>query len=1216
MALNKAKRSVLFNKGIADGTDRFLLEPPAIDYAENLTLGKDGSFSKRMGFDQLAATGTPPQGEILFMREIGGNLHVLTDQGVSSLINGQWQHRAVSAFVASSSVEVETQVYAGMSSADHFALRATPGGDIIGYVVAIEIRESASRVSSKGTIDREDIKTHILFQRYSEQGKFLSQTKISNAISPRFVSSTESDDCFLYYVDIASSTLRSRYFFGATGFLTLAAPYPATDVNLFFATRSHGYTMNQTRLPASWDGIGRYDIVRAGNYHACVRRGLDNHIYVDTITPFDVVADTENLYTPVGVDAVYEVKRAEPLAIHAIGNEVYILWTEHSTFLLDKPGIPSLLHVSKYSINSGTGALTGPTTTIVENPNALSDPDSINGGFTYSHGAMASYGVLLCWVAHKAGNGVDATVVGEPEKTIDWNAVRDPKSGLTIGLLNTAAMTPEPPTRPLAHHRLASKPMFLADGTLVLAAQQWFDATPEIPETLPDNYGYAGVAGAQAPKTTVLCAIDILADDPIVTAFAYVDANQSLFSEYAVSEFAKHTPFIIQDGEDLLILNRVVLGAEDLNIRFDDARNEDEEVRLGNLESPSESLYRIHRIARGSGARPIEAVALGDGFVVNTALPMWFDGRWIGELSPIDAPQIVKVTDKRWIGRGIDLPILDYEYGNKGDDRWRKMNVIGSYSDHYGNIHRSAPSVTLWVDEITGADAAEGELTENGYPIEWVGSHVTVYFTRPLSMLPQDLQYSMEIYASATDVDGAGGDVSDPLLIDATTLEGRSLLSGNSYNALISLVRYAGGPENRFEDPPRTSKTLYSNAGLAADTWPAFTHAVATSTRLWAIDAVNQGRVIASKLFEDFISPEYNPTLAINLGDERNLTAIGKLDDKVVVFEPNDIHVIYGDGPDNRGQGQDFAVHYITTDVGCSDQKSLIETPAGLIFYSAPRGFYLLDRNLQIQFIGAGIEDIARGIRIKDATIDPANAEVRFLVEPDPNTTQTEKYGSDADTTLVTRPPRPVFGNPLPADACLVFYYESGDWMLYTNYPGVASCLYQQRYTKILSDGSVWQESDGYSDPTGENRTLMRSPWIKLSETIQDFQRLWYINFLGRYKSSLQDLGSEVYEAGDVIVRLYFDYEANYAQEERFRMQDFGFDPFDRVPQRPERFQFSVFPVRGRCQAIKIEIEEVNSEDQGEGLTYGLGAGFEIVSADLSVGVSPIRALLPKGVRA
>ena len=271
-----------------------------------------------------------------------------------------------------------------------------------------------------------------------------------------------------------------------------------------------------------------------------------------------------------------------------------------------------------------------------------------------------------------------------------------------------------------------------------------------------------------------------------------------------------------------------------------------------------------------------------------------------------------------------------------------------------------------------------------------------------------------------------------------------------------------------------------------------------------------------------------------------------------------------------------------------------------------------------------GVEDIALGINVIAATMDPRKAEVRFLVEPDPDAVQTVRNGPDPDVTFrvpgqgweTFLPGRPVYGNELPDDACLSFNYEKGTWMLFTNYEGTAATIYQRQYTRLLSDWSVWQESETrFDDPTGTNRTLMRTPWIRLSEQVQDFNRLWRITFLGRYLSSQQDMGGEVYEAGDVRVRLYFDYERDWSQEKLFRIQDFRANQFNSSSLRAERFQFEMSPIRGRCQSVKIEIEEVDSDGTLDGVTYTLGHGFEIVSADFKIGVSPQRALLPKAVK-
>jgi hypothetical protein len=141
----------------------------------------------------------------------------------------------------------------------------------------------------------------------------------------------------------------------------------------------------------------------------------------------------------------------------------------------------------------------------------------------------------------------------------------------------------------------------------------------------------------------------------------------------------------------------------------------------------------------------------------------------------------------------------------------------------------------------------------------------------------------------------------------------------------------------------------------------------------------------------------------------------------------------------------------------------------------------------------------------------------------------------------------------------------------------------------------------------------MTTPWIKLSEQVQGFNRLWKMTFLGRYMSSLQDLGTQEYEAGDVMVEVFYDYEGLPSQTKHFPFQDFGYDPFNNPPKRAERFQFEIEPVRGRCQAVKLKIYEINSVDRGDGLTYKQGHGFEIVSVDFDIGVSPMRSLLPQG---
>jgi hypothetical protein len=589
---------------------------------------------------------------------------------------------------------------------------------------------------------------------------------------------------------------------------------------------------------------------------------------------------------------------------------------------------------------------------------------------------------------------------------------------------------------------------------------------------------------------------------------------------------------------------------------------------------------------------------------------MWFDGNFFAEFGPLDSPEIIRLEDADYSNETVGRPGSEAMYSAPcqgyeempGDPEaivYRKFAAVVGYVDSRGNTHRSAPSATYWVGDVE----ENRDVYDDAGTDRWSGRDVTIWVTTPLSVMPEGIEYFVEIYVS-TDSD------TDMQLAAQSSIDMRS--TGNFTHLTFQLNRAVEDDTGKTKPLQRSTAPVYTSGGvLAAEPWPAFSKAVAQSTRFWALDSTNKGRVIYSKLFEDFIAPEYNPTLSINLGDERDLTAIGKLDDKVVIFEPDDIHVIYGEGPDNRGQGQDFAVHYISTDVGCTDQESIIETPIGLIFYSEPRGFYLLDRNLQVQFIGGGIEDTARGINIIAATLVRDKAEVRFVYSGGP--LPSDRLGPDADTSAIDRPPRPYFTNWSGVYWALTFNYERKTWMTYSNYNAQAATIYQGKYTMLRSDWDVWQEKeDRWDDPSGFSLTKLVTPWIKLSENIQDFNRLWSMTVIGRYLSSLQDLGDEEYEAGDVLVHVYYDYEATHTQTKTWTIQDFGYDPFNNPPRRAERFQFEITPERGRCQAIKLEFLERPSESQAEGLTYKQGRGFEIAAVDFHVGVGPSRTLIPQ----
>ena len=1208
MPLDKVKKTVLFSKGMSDDHDRFLVEPPALDRTVNLRAHKTGSLEKRPGFGPNELTTVPDSsGQPFFLHSIRDKLYTFTETGAKAYdsVEDSWSSIDFSGFVGTKETFCETSPIIGLGDPQFAQCSSNIGATgVETYAIAYDVAERASRGRSELGATVNDTSKHIMVAWFDANGDFVKQVRIDNAHSPQLVQldyDTTGFAALIYQTD-GGKLGRFVKVYG----IDVAAVGPGLFDDVarpFLADNEQGYPI----ASSLWDGSPSLSGPRLGQgiqnqarFHATYNAGTDSimclaqwnfQLTIWELTVHGVSVNDTNVLEP-GRKTGFAIDCSAGSETHVL----YISWdvdgSEQYKVKFERYNA-GLTRIQDVTLDGGSG-----------NPSSSAYQ---TGAGAYTHGVLKSAfddgGGNRSFIGyHRSGftSWTDLTATTNQAHNYDnrykFQRIKYLEYDYSMGgnYLQDAY-----------GHRFTTNPVY-RDGSFYVGVQQWADYTPHS-QFIDDVNAFQLAPPARKPVTTSLCVADSNGLQPV----AYIDAGKSQMCDYVESEMRTHlTSLYLDDDDNFLVANRVVHTSADFTYWVGGVGGSFQ-GRASNVELHSEALCRVHKIkTQISSGDELPVSKFGDGVIVGAAVPLWFDGKFFAEVSPLDSPEIVTVEDAKYQDEDGDTygPLTtSYEpLANVGDDAlgsqdWRKLVAVYGYTDQAGNMHRSAPSSTAYIYKMSGDKDDPFEL--------YYGEEVTVYVTPPLTVMPADREYWLELYASTT-VD------TDPQLAAHTTIPS----TGASSIVEVKLQLRRDHPEDflSVRNIIRSSEPVYTVGGaLAADPWPSFSKSVVASTRLWAIDSINKGRVLASKLFEDFISPEYNPTLAINLGDERDLTAIGKLDDKAIVFEPNDIHVIYGDGPDNRGQGQDFAVHYIATDVGCVDQESVIETPVGLIFYSRPRGFYLLDRNLQVQFIGGGIEDIADSSfidQVISATLVPETAEVRFLV--DGGTVASDEFGPDPDTTAVERPPRPRFVNRTPLGLAYVYNYEQNLWHMYGNYYGAAATIHQQKYTMLNTDWSIWQESDTrYDDPSGDNRSDMTTPWIKLGETVQDYHRLWRITFLGRYLSSLQAMGGGTYEAGDIEVLAWFDYENGedaQFQRQRYRVQDFGFDPFNNPPKRAERLQFEFVPVRGRCQAIKLQIRELNSNDLGEGISYAQGHGFEISALDFHIGVSPMRSLIPQ----
>jgi hypothetical protein len=389
----------------------------------------------------------------------------------------------------------------------------------------------------------------------------------------------------------------------------------------------------------------------------------------------------------------------------------------------------------------------------------------------------------------------------------------------------------------------------------------------------------------------------------------------------------------------------------------------------------------------------------------------------------------------------------------------------------------------------------------------------------------------------------------------------------------------------------RASKTIYTAGNvLAADPWPNFDLIVQSGRRLFAHSISDPSTIYYSKTFEAGVAPEFSASLTVTIGNE-TITALGAIDDKVILFGAKACWVMYGTGPDNTGANGDYFVEKMVYPVGCTDQHSIVSMEQGLAFYSSTtEEFHVLTRDLQLVDIGEAVKVISESVTdVIDTIVVPNDHEIRWYT----TRTQGSEYVADSATDSPPQPPRPFLENQAPVGSIFTYNYKYQKWSIIED-----AAVRTQR--AILVNNSVMELADDWDvypldDSSWDKLCKWETPWIKVNQ-LQDFGRFYGLTFLGKYLSSWS--GSPL-EAGDLQCTVKFDYEGPLGEThvERFRA-NVDFDPAD-----GDRLQFRVRPKRQKCQAIKLQLEEVaTTAVEVWEPTYTTGEGFILTGVDVHYG--------------
>jgi hypothetical protein len=362
------------------------------------------------------------------------------------------------------------------------------------------------------------------------------------------------------------------------------------------------------------------------------------------------------------------------------------------------------------------------------------------------------------------------------------------------------------------------------------------------------------------------------------------------------------------------------------------------------------------------------------------------------------------------------------------------------------------------------------------------------------------------------------------------------------------------------------NEILYTTGGVLENIAPPSSLVVvAHKNRLWLGGLEDPNELAFSKFhtsgeglaFSDFFRKKVSP-------EGGGISALGTLDDKLVICKRDRLFWLNGDGPTDTGIQDDYGEpQRIQADVGCSTPASVVETPIGMMFKS-DKGIYVLDRSLTSRYIGAPVEaynalTITSGVVLEDVN------EVRF-------TTST--------------------------GVCLVYNYYFDQWSTFDNYVAAGAVLGPDGYLHLKASGTVNQEATAasltpYLDNGARIRASFETSWMSFAG-LQGFQRIYRILGLGNFVA-------HHYSKMDVA----FDYENSYNDSATFDTRvglgtstygtgDYGEEsPYG--GSGSSVYQWRWKPKRQKCEAVKIRFQDIDTiSTSGSGTVSFVALSFEV----------------------
>lgn len=422
----------------------------------------------------------------------------------------------------------------------------------------------------------------------------------------------------------------------------------------------------------------------------------------------------------------------------------------------------------------------------------------------------------------------------------------------------------------------------------------------------------------------------------------------------------------------------------------------------------------------------------------------------------MSAPQTVEANACLWLG-GMQTRVFDgareftapffaapedptvvgVNGGNLTAVSTYRYRTVWAYMDATGRIWRSPPSNSVNVT-LAGAQQS-ATVTQPSYRSEGYSSSANAIY--------------LEVYRA----NGAGS--TDFRLVSPDGVVTSQVFSSPGVDT-ITYTDSLSDVNQQLREP------IYTTGNVLFHQPPPPSRAVALhQNRVWLVSAEDPLELWPSKQLRQGLGVGWNPVLNVRVDDTTDpIVGLMSMDTTLVVFKGSGIWAVTGDGPNDLGQGEWGLPQRISVDVGLSDPRAAVLTPAGIVFKSA-KGFYLLSRSMQLTYIGAPVETW-NSLTTNGAVIVPGVDQVRFT--------------SNEGRTLV-------------------YDWTLQHWYTWTNQACVGSALLNGAWVYVDSSGFSYTEAPGVFTDNGTAIVSRVTIAPIATAGIGGFQRLYELALVGGY---------------------------------------------------------------------------------------------------------------------